>query len=57
MLHSSSNVFVIEWNYPLEGVFSPLLSTEARSLALTNVGVLGNVNRTSGGRNSIEDGI
>lgn len=51
MLHALCNIFVTEWNY-LEGLFSLLLSTEARSLAFTNVGVLGNVNRTSEGRNS-----
>lgn len=49
MLRTLSNIFVIEWNYSLEGVFSLLLSTEARSLAFTDVGVLGNVNKASGG--------
>lgn len=58
MLRTLSNIFVIEWNYSLEGVFSLLLSTEARSLAFTDVGVLGNVNKASGGGgNSIGDGI
>lgn len=53
MLRTLSNIFAIGWNYPLGGVLSLLLSIEARSLAFTSIGVLGNVNRTSEGRNSI----
>lgn len=49
-----SNIFVIESNYSSESLFSLLLSTlRIDSLASTKVGALGNVNRTTGGRNSI----
>lgn len=47
-VRSFFDFFLIELNYALESLFSLLLSTlRIESLASTDVGALGNVNRTT----------